>query len=150
MPIDPLTVVTGHEKLTGLYNRWPSFHDSEVLSIHLDREGPEAPVALIRVHLFEGSPDAANPGRIAWKNHSVATLKFKSVVGLELSDFNRQNAIFDLGIELAPAGHDDVTWAGPAYEVVISSSYGVGGSFICSSIEVVSVEKKIPPGSVYS
>lgn len=146
MSIDPLTVVKGHEKLTAVYDGWPSFHDSEVLSIHLDREGPAIEM---RVHLFEGFREE-NSDRISWRNHTVATLKFSRVVEVQLDGFNNQNVIFDFAIESVAKEPGVAMWDGPAYRIEIDSSYGVGGSFICRSIEVVSVERGIPPGSTYS
>ena len=56
--LNPTDVVKGHEKLTEIFGRWPSFHDSEVISIRLERRGRdkwEEPVAYVSVHVFEGS-----------------------------------------------------------------------------------------------
>lgn len=136
--MDPATIVKGSEKLTRIFKRWPSFHDSEVLSLHLDREGENAPALTMKVRWFEGSRDS---GRVARKNRAIATFKFKSVAGLEIDGFNNQNAVLDLAIEPVAPGDDDVTWPGTAYRVTIGPSHGLGGSFTCRSIEVVDVER---------
>jgi hypothetical protein len=32
--------IKGSEKLVEIYGRWPSFHDSEILRFHLNRDAP--------------------------------------------------------------------------------------------------------------
>jgi hypothetical protein len=121
--------ILGHEKLTALFGQWPCFHDAEVIDFTLNREEPAAR-AQIRVF-----------------NHAVVTLRFANVVDLELWGFNEQNAIFDLKIE-PESGHPDVTGQGPAYRVVFESSYGMGASYLCASIEVESALPGLPPAGV--
>ena len=79
------------------------------------------------------------------ENHTIVTFRFGNVVQLSLSGFNNQNAIMDLLIESAgkhPNGNM------PAYRVTFEPSFGLDCSFLCSSIEVSGVERRIPPDSV--
>jgi len=45
--------IEGSERILDLYGEWPTFHDSEVLSVNLDREkenGKYGPTVTIKVH----------------------------------------------------------------------------------------------------
>lgn len=147
--LDPTEVVKGYEKLTEIFGRWPSFHDAEVTSIRLERGHPpkEGAAAYVSVHVFEAYHES---GAIRYRNHAVVTLRFGSVVNISLTGFNHQNAIWDLTFEPAEPRSKDVTWTGPAYRVHFQPSFGVGLSFVCSSIEVEAVDRGCPPGSVYA
>ena len=151
--LNPTDVVKGHEKLTEVFGRWPSFHDSEVISIRLERRGRdkwEGPVAYVSVHVFEGYRENEDSTGIKWRNHTIVTLRFASVINLSLSSFNQQNAIQDLTFESEGPQNEDVRWVGPAYRVNFQSSYGVGISFVCGSIEVDTVDRTCPEESVYA
>lgn len=148
-PLDPTQVVKGYEKLTGIFGRWPSFHDAEVTSIRFERGRPpaEGAVAYVIVHLFEGYREGEE---IKWRNHVVATLRFAPLVDVSLEGFNQQNAIFDLTFERGQPKGQDVVSQGPAYRVHFQPSFGVGLSFACESVEVVAIDRGCPEGSVYS
>lgn len=151
--LNPTEVVKGHEKLTELFGRWPSFHDAEVISIRLERRGRdewEGPVAYVSVHVFEGYREDDRSSEVKWRNHTVVTFRFAPVVDLSLAGFNQQNAIWDLTFERRAPERSDVTWVGPAYRVNFHQSFGVGCSFVCGSAEIDTVERICPPGSVYA
>src|SRR5687767_10468322 len=103
--VNPVDVVTGHKELTDLFGDWPSFHDAEVLDLRLHRRGPdewESPILEADIHLFKGRRNQSVPPGIEWYDHTVVTMRFTLVVGLELYDFNHQNAIFDFILERPP------------------------------------------------
>ena len=151
--VDPTEVVKGHEKLTEIFGRWPSFHDSEVIGIRLDRRGRdewEGPVVFVSVHVFEGYREDERSAEIKWRNHTVMTFRFSRVVDILMTDFNQQNAIMDLTFETGRPEIEALTWAGPAYRVTFQPCFGVGLSFVSGSAEVDSVERTCPEGSVYA
>jgi hypothetical protein len=122
-----------------------------VLEVHLDRRGRdefEGPVLCIRFHLFQGRRDPDAASGVSWFNHAQATLRFSNVCELEIGDFNNQNAILDLHLE--DAGMHPQGPGLRAYRVTIQPAFGLGGSFLCGSIEVSDIEPGAPPGSVYS
>ena len=87
--LNPNDVVTGHERLTEIFGRWPSFHDSEVISIRLERRGRdqwEGPVAYVSVHMFEGYREAERSAEVKWRNHTIVTFRFATVVDMSLRD----------------------------------------------------------------
>jgi hypothetical protein len=54
------THIEGSEKLTCIFGRWPSFHDAEVVDLHLwrgdsmtERSHPRFPVLTTKIHLWE-------------------------------------------------------------------------------------------------
>ncbi len=148
--LDPTEVVKGAEKLTAIFGRWPSFHDAEVTSIRFERGCPpaEGPVAYVSIHLFEAYRDAGT--KVKYGNHTVATLRFDTVVDVSLRGFNGQNGILDLTLERGRPKSSEIVWQGPAYRVRFQRSFGVGLSFVCQSIEIHAIDRTCPEGSVYS
>ena len=146
-------LVKGHEKLVEIFGRWPSFHDSEVLSIRVDRRGRdewEGPVAYVSVHVFEGYRESESSTEVKWRNHTVVTFRFAPVADLTLTAFNQQNAIWNLTFELVSPESTDQPWIGPVYRVSFQPSFGVDLSFLCGSVEIDSVDRTCPEESVYS
>jgi Immunity protein 50 len=153
MEVNPTDVVKGHERLMEIFGRWPSFHDSEVISIRLERHGRdqwEGPVGYVSVHVFEGYREAEGSPEVKWRNHTIVTFRFAPVVDLSLSGLNQQNAIQDLTFESEPPENRDVTWVGPAYRVNFLPSFGVGISFVCRTVELHTVDRSCPEDSVYA
>ena len=150
--LDPNKIVKKSEMLVEIFGRWPSFHDAEVVSIHLERDGKdkwEGPILHVSIHVCEGYPDEESPQGINYRKHTVVNFRFGTVVDIEVLGFNQQNAIFDLIFKEGVPQSQDITWPGPAYHVSIKQSFGVSCSFVCANIEISSVEKTCPPGSVY-
>jgi hypothetical protein len=131
--------VTNHEKLTAVYGRWPSFHDTEVVSIRMDRDAgaPFTGVQLtVTFHVFriEVAPD--DPAR----DNRLVTLVFRAAEQLSLRDFNHQNAIIDFVLSL---GRSERLNADIFY-IHLKQGFGVDLSFECRAIEVLSVEPFTP------
>ncbi len=149
---DPLRqILVGAARLVETFGVWPSFHDSEIVDLRLERLGRDAyegPVLLARIHLFMGRRAPERATGVSWHDHHLATLRFGSVRELELSGFNGQNAIMNLRVR-----RDGVLphSAGvPAWRVEFEPAYGMGASFRCATIELVGLEPGIPSDSVYA
>ena len=125
--------ISGREKLINLFGRWPSFHDSEVLSLALERE---AQVLRVRIYLFEMTSQVDAAGFYKLDKKSVATLSFARIADLTLNGFNQQNVLFGLAI----ADISSQQLEGLLFEVTFDSSFGLEGSFKCQTIDVESVE----------
>ncbi len=144
---DPTSIITGHERLTSIFGRWPSFHDSEVLSIRMEREGNDrwaSPHVYATLHVFAARRNEQLRTGVEFYNHTLVTFRFDLVVNLELSGFNHQNAIFDLIIQ--PAADDSPQ---TPIDVTFQGSYGVALAVSCKSVEIVNVERRLPANSVY-
>lgn len=93
-----LSLVAGSEKLTRIYGDWPSFHDSEVVELHLWRgqikpgdwdDSNVFPVLTVKIRILQDSPTTYD---------TLTTLRFADVNDYEMGGFNHQNEIFDLTI----------------------------------------------------
>jgi hypothetical protein len=129
------------EKLTRIFGRWPSFHDAEVVDLHLwrgdsmtERSHPRFPVLTAKIHLWEMTNEIDARGYYILRNHTLATLRFHDVLKLEIKEFSHQNVIFGLSIESKELSE------GPwkrSFAVEFQPVAEFGATFRCSRIEVV-------------
>ena len=130
--------------LTDIFDRWPSFHDAEVVSVDLDRIGPTLTAS---IHLWRTLTETDDKGYFKQADHTLAKLRFTEVVLESLSVFNHQNVLnhleildfrenpFESPIDEFPQRLERMIFRGLFHE-----SYGLRASFACRGIEVVSVE----------
>ena len=72
-------------------------------------------------------------GNYVLKNHTLSTLRFSGLSGLELDNFNEQNVLWDLEISTSDDPKDEFP-----FSVTMPSSYGCQASFRCKRITVLS------------
>jgi hypothetical protein len=92
---NPITVVTGHEMLTCIFGRWPSFHDAEVVDLAIwrgdvdpDRKKYTFPVLTAKVLVNELVPEQTNESRLRIVPQAHVTFRFYDVDDLKLDGFN--------------------------------------------------------------
>lgn len=132
--------IENSKKLTDIFGYWPSFHDAEIIDLHLWRGhiDPEKniyqfPVLTIRLHLWELAKDNAED-RLIMKHHTLATLRFHGLdEPNEFRSFNYQNEIFELRIEYLSGEQQGSS----RFEVWIDPSLGLAANFKCGRIEVL-------------
>ncbi len=144
---DPLTVVAGHERLTGIYGKWPSFHDAEVVDLHLWRghvrpgdwdDRNVFPVLTVKIRILE----ATQPGATDVGHDVLATLRFHDVDDVKLEGFNHVNQIIGLSFVMQPRGTFTDGSALPPYIVVeFARGFGIAASFKCLRIELVDASR---------
>lgn len=117
------------------FGRWPSFHDAEIVSLELKREGE----SVLKISKFYAGPEPGHSSKSVDTQDAILTFVLEEITGLELYDFNHQNVIFGLTIERAE---------GDAYKITLDGCYGLQGHVIAKRVRVA-FEKRIPPGSVY-
>lgn len=135
------TLVVNSSKLTNIFGHWPSFHDAEVIDLHL-RLGdimpasniPRIPVLAAQIHLWELTDQVDLRGYYVVKNHTLATLRFKDARDIELRGFSIQNVIFGLSIKTQE--HSQGPWK-RTFDVEFEPVAQFGLTFSCSEIEVV-------------
>jgi hypothetical protein len=131
--------ILGKEKLTSIFGYWPSFHDAEILWLHMDRSrgnGSYGPTLEALVHTWEMTNEVTPEGYYKLRHHVLVHFRFLDVVAVQLEDFNYQNVLYGLTItNLQERESEHVR-----YQVSFDSSFGLDGSFQCHEIEVVSVE----------
>jgi len=137
---DADTYVRGREKLTGIFGRWPTFHDAEIVEFQLDRGEvrPEDgiydfPRLTLKIHLWEMTREVDPNGFFVLRHHTLATLEFRDVNNLKLEGFNHQNAM----MELLLTREERARAPSPYFVVEIPPAYGAQVSFECLDIEVV-------------
>ena len=137
------------EKVTELFGYWPSFHDAEIISISLDRNGKdewEGPILHAKIHLFQMGPEIKNNGKnFIFHHHSIVTFRYTSVENFTLKGFNQQNAID--GLEISEKYNEERKAS--MFKVTLEPGFGAQCSFECDSIEIINLEKEIPEYSVY-
>jgi hypothetical protein len=97
--MDSFPDIPGADKLLRWFAGEPSFHDGEVLELHLDRSGP----SWIRI-------------MTAYKP-AIVTFTLEDITDLELADFSCQNVISGLDLEK----RDDV------FHLTMGPCYGIAG-----------------------
>src|SRR5712672_526387 len=81
--------IPGASDLFAWFGFWPTFHDGEVLSVHLDRSGPSR----IRVHTRERINELDSRGYYVLRKHVIVMFILEDVSDSELDEFNHQNVI---------------------------------------------------------
>lgn len=125
----PLNIgeIEGALKLEEWFGYWPSFHDAEIVSLHLNRKGSSS----LCVHTWEMTKETDGAGYYVLAKHVVVEFAFEAVCGLSLSGFNQQNVIFGLAIEKTDSG----------FRVTLDDCYGLAGS-----IESEKLSLRLTPG----
>jgi hypothetical protein len=135
MNFDELSIeIPTMKKILDWYEMWPSFHDSEVVSIELSREG----VSRIVVHAFVMTADTDSTGHYLCKKHARIHFVMSGVTNVELQGFNHQNVLSDLNIAKEDGG----------YSLVLYECYGVGGRISAEGLSI-EIEPGLPVGSGY-
>jgi hypothetical protein len=128
--------IENEKSLTDIFGRFPSFHDAEIVSIFLEREGEGSPYLEAKIHLFESTNEVDSKGFYVLKNHTLVTFRFTCISLEYLKWFNHQNVLSHLDIsEIEPEEND-----GCGFEVSMPSSYGCEALFKCRKILVAKVE----------
>jgi len=128
-----LDYITDAEKLTTFFGYWPSFHDAEVLWLKLDREprgGLCGPTLEALVHAFEMMSEVNPEGYFVLRNHILVHFRFQDLDGLEMENFNHQNALMGLSIEEIEDQQ---------IQVQFDAAFGVDAFFLCRAVQVLSV-----------
>ena len=119
--------IEGSAELEEWFGYWPSFHDAEIVSLHLNRKGSSS----LRIHTWETTKEIDDKGYYVLAKHIVVELVFEAVCGLTLNGFNQQNVIFGLAIEKTDSG----------FRVTLDDCYGLAGS-----IEAEKMSLRLTPG----
>jgi hypothetical protein len=122
--------------LTDIFGRFPSFHDSEVLTVTLDRGEKSNPSLEAIVHLFEMTSAVDANGGYVLKNHVLVHFCFSKIKNLELNDFNLQNVLHALHFEPC----FDLDGSSSGFKVIFEGIYGMHATFECESVSIESVE----------
>jgi hypothetical protein len=117
--------VSGAEAVAAWFGEWPSFHDAEVIALHLERDGPS--FLKIRTWLMTGETEKRD-GKRFYRTHKHATVTFEllEIMDLELAGFSSQNVIFVLRIDRESE----------FFRLTLSPCYGMAGHIDAKTINV--------------
>ncbi len=136
--IAPPTYLDNHEAVLTAFGYWPTFHDSEVVSLLMDQSGilfdkiHNARIEIV-VHAFEWTESKERSEPIF--NHHLVHFAFENVSEVALEGFNHQNALHSFDFEEVP---EDAS-CNHSFKVSLKSALGLGGEFAASNGEVISV-----------
>ena len=131
-----MTEIREAHRLTDIFGRWPSFHDAEVLRVRLDHAADLGASIEADIHLFEMTSEVDQRGYFVLRHHTLATLRFDGLVGLDLHWFDTQNVIAGLTIEkVHEPEQPELIW-----RVELDSSVGLEASFDCAAITVTDAQ----------
>lgn len=129
-------IAGGPDLVVWFGGRLPSFHDSEIVELSLDRVQSRC---LVRVHAFETKNEVDAEGYFVTAKHVVITFHLDWVSELELTDFNHQNVIDGLQLERLPNGNLLLT---------LEPCYGLSGKMEAKELRIT-LEPGKPADSVY-
>lgn len=144
--ISPTVVVKNHDRLSALFDGWPSFHDAEVTDISLFRgdmrpdDGKyEFPVLTAKIVVQELVQDSTDQAKLNMVPRACVTIQFRDICELKLDDFNHLNMISALSFSLLPRGtYTNGEPLPPHIFVEFVRGFGVAISFKCFGVEVIS------------
>jgi len=119
--------IHGASELYDWFGYWPSFHDAEIISLHLNRGGNSS----LRVHTWEMTKEVDEKGYYVLARHVVVEFILEAVSDLSLNGFNHQNVVFGLEVEKIDSG----------FRLRLDDCYGLTGS-----IEAERLSLSLTPG----
>lgn len=138
------TYIDGAEKVRGFFGVWPSFHDAEIVEMHLWRghiypgdwdDRNVFPVITIKVLVLQATQSA----QYSSGKDLLVTFRFHAADQINVKDFNHVNSIVGLSITEQARGHyTDGEPLPPNFLVTFHAGFGVTTQFSCARIEVVS------------
>jgi hypothetical protein len=137
---DVLNSIPGGPELLAWFGYVPSFHDAEIIDLHLNRSGPST----LRIHTWEMDPDHRTEDWPPFTKHVIVTFALEEIIGLDLEDFSPQNVI--MGLELK-RGKEQIPSFGMAwrdkpptppefYEVNLVPLYGLAGTIRARRVSI--------------
>ena len=130
-----LAHLSGAQQIVDWFGYWPSFHDSEILSIALSRVG----ASRVQIHAFAMTDQIDQRGYYTTDRHAIVTFLLEDITNLELGGFNNQNVISSLVLRKEATG----------YVFVLGGCYGIEGSITAGRIRV-EMEPGMPQQSIYA
>jgi hypothetical protein len=124
---ETLNAVEGAQAVCDWFGYWPSFHDAEILDVHLARSGSSS----IRVLTWHVNREVIENGYYRQEREAIVTFSLTGITDLELAGFSTQNVIFGLGLELSANG----------IRLVLSPCYGLAGY-----VDAAVVRVELTPG----
>jgi hypothetical protein len=132
--------VPGGAELIRWFGRVPTFHDAEILGLHLRRKGQ----SVLRLHGWIFSGRVGVDGYAELDKHAIVTFTMEGVMDLQLDGFSVQNVIEELILRIAPDRPDrrDCLALDPLpedIEIELKPCYGIDGLIRARSVAITFV-----------
>lgn len=114
--------IPGAAQLHAWFGYWPSFHDAEIVSLVLNRDG----LSSLRLHTWHTTSQVDERGCYIKEKHVVVSFHMEEILELALNNFSQQNVIF--GLEIVEDQQ--------AYKLVLDPCYGLEGSIRARTISI--------------
>lgn len=119
-------LIVGSNLIAEWFGKWPSFHDAEIVEVHLYRERRRMD---LKLYAFEMTSEVDERGYYKLAKRCFIDFCFEGIDELELSDFNQQNVIGGLSLEENGGG----------VKVVIDPIFGMGAEWSCERVVIQAV-----------
>jgi hypothetical protein len=114
--------IQGGKELVDWFGIVPSFHDAEILSLHLDRsEG-----ARLTLYGWITSDALDEQGYFVNNKRATVTFTFKEITDLKLDEFNQQNVINGLALSRHSEKNENGTELGEV-QLTLNHCFGLSG-----------------------
>jgi len=135
--MDVPAYIRNHQAVVDFFDRWPSFHDANVVAYELGTE-PDSISLTLHTWLMTDEVDAK--GYFVLRNHALVAFRFGGLHDVQMDAFRSDNILF--GMEISPRSDS------PSFHVELDSVMDMSGSFSAHSGEVVSVVPCKPDGKL--
>lgn len=119
--------VPGGSELLSWFGEVPTFHNAEILSLHLDRTGTSE----IKLHGWIMIQGVDANGHIVLDKQAVVTFTLDGIMDLQLEGFSAQNVIAGLVLQRATdrdrSGHFSLPQDAFDIEIELLPSFGLSG-----------------------
>ena len=119
---DELHAIVGAQELHDWFGYWPTFHDAEIVSLHLNRRGPSS----LLIHIWEMTNKVDEKGFYELEKQAVVEFVFEDISELELGGFSHRNVIF--GLELLKKDR--------GFVLTLDQCYGLAGTFEAEKVSI--------------
>lgn len=138
----------GASKVLEAFGYFPTFHDGEIIDLHLNRNTtPEKDYPTVSIdftlHGWELTSEITESGHYRLIKHHLIKFQFDHIDGVDLRYFNHQNVISGLSITKIEPPTDHAL-----LQVEFGSCYGIEGGFRAISgsiIEVIPCDQDAAP-----
>jgi hypothetical protein len=132
--------VPGGPELLAWFGHEPSFHDAEIVSLHLNRTG-QSTLSIRTREMTEGADSA---GAYAHEKHGIVTFTLEDIQALNLEGFSHQNVIGRLELRRidAPLPSFGMQWIEPPepppalYEIALEPCHGLAGTIQARHVSI--------------
>jgi len=123
MPLpSELQAIEGAQELYDWFGYWPIFHDSEVISLHLNR----ASLSTLVIHTWETTKQIDDRNFYVLAKRAVVEFVLNEVSELNLNGFSHQNVLSSLAIEKTDAG----------FRLDLAPCYGLAGAIEAKTVRI--------------